>query len=93
MSEPIKTGDEMKLTVVTLGRDCKVEVNGTELQRVTRFKIEAVARDITKLDITLIHPWPPVVVDGKRAEQTFVGYFIERSDWEAFEIWRKSRDT
>jgi hypothetical protein len=90
--QPIQTGDEIKLTVATLGRDCKVEVNGTELPRMTHFRIEAEVRDITKLDITLIHPWPPVAVNGKRSEQTFTGYFVERADWEAFDAWRKGQD-
>jgi hypothetical protein len=60
MSEPIKTGDELTLEVATLGKNCKLAVNGVNMPGIRGFKLESDVGGISTLEVRAIYPWPPL---------------------------------
>lgn len=90
MSEP-KTGDELELTVAAAGKNCDVRLNGERFPGVQAFDIEMDVRDITRLSIRAIYPWPPIVMDGEIQKRTFRGYFVSTADMAAFKRWQEER--
>ena len=88
---PIETGDNVKITMPTLGKNMRAEVNGEEFPGLTCMTITTRVSEVTRLTIEALYPWPAVVgPDGGVPRRTFEGYFIRRDDWEAFDAWRTS---